>query len=245
MKGKDNMNDLVPVIQNNISMREVANLFSLSKLFKDTETEAKAYVKIMAGKELGLGPFASMRLVQVIQGQIQLSGHGIATLIDAHPEYDYQIEGDITAEKGCTISFYRGGKVGSPKALKRGTYSFGPVDAKKAGLDSQLNYKKFDRDMYFNRCLSSGYKKYIPGVTHGIAVYVEGELPPEENKPVPQVVDVVVECSSVPLLRDLLKIAGKDLDDIELQLGCRIDLSSEEQVGKVISMLKPVIEMKG
>lgn len=238
------MNDLVPTeepkalqITYGMTFQEVAKAFHLSRMFKDVATEAQAVVKIMAGKELGLGPFASMSLINVIQGKVVMSGHGIATLIDSSPDYDYSV--DQLDDKGCTITFSKKGK-------KRGTYSFGEKDAKAAGLLKD-NYVKYPRDMYFNRCISAGYKKFIPGVTLGQAIYVEGEIDPDPGaKKVPgETVEAefTVQATVTPFRDEMnrrLKDLGWDPAEATRRLGFDPQTMDEAGAKKVLEKLKVI-----
>jgi hypothetical protein len=214
------------VVRGDMGLAEVAQSFMMSRFFKDVTSRDQALVKIMAGKELGLGPFSSMNLINVIQGKVVMTGHGIASLIDNSRDYDYEV--DRLDDKGCTITFFKGTK-------KRGSFSFGEEDAKRAGLFKD-NYNKYPRDMYFNRAISAGYKKYIPGVTLGAAVYVEGELesapeptkaaaPRVESPGVKKEVEEEVAFEVVPAeigaFRDELRASG--LEPAEFARRARVD----------------------
>ena len=63
-----------------------------SGYFKDVTSKAQAIVKVMAGAELGLPPFASMTGIHIIQGKPVLGANVIATLVKNDPRYDYQIK---------------------------------------------------------------------------------------------------------------------------------------------------------
>lgn len=176
----------LPTIRDSKDPLVIAEMFHKARVWPDLASMAQAFVKIQAGKELGIAPFAAMNAFNIIKGKIVMSGNGIAALIDRHPDFDYSVL--QLDDKGCKIEFFRDG-------VLRGTYTFGEEDARKAGLLKGDNYQKYPRAMYFNRCLSAGYKAFIPGATMGIPVYSEGELEDDtasfERENIPPVVEVV------------------------------------------------------
>jgi hypothetical protein len=172
-------------------MKEVADIFVKSGLFADARDIPKAIVKIMAGKELGLDAFASMRSVDIIQGQCQVKPGCLAGLVKKSGKYNYRIK-SATAE-GCTIEFSEGGVV-------QGEVSFLKEDAERAGLINKDNYKKWASDMYFNRALARGVRRYCPDIIQG-PIYIEGEIIPEEvPAELPKInIDNVVTASDLPV----------------------------------------------
>lgn len=148
------------------TINTLAKTFFDSGLFGDTKNMSQALVKIMAGRELGMGPFESMRDINVIQGKVALTAAAISARIKASGKYDYRI---ITLENdGCEIEFTQEGKVLSPVS------SFNAADAKAAGLNSPM-YQKYPRNMYFARALTNGARWHCAEVFGG-AVYTPDEL---------------------------------------------------------------------
>ena len=164
--------------------KEYAEIFMESDLFKDTKELAKAKVKIIAGSEMGLKPFESMSGLDIIQGNITLSGNIQAAKIKENPRYDYKIvQSDSTI---CEIDFYEYGK-------KTGTsiYTFEEAknitfwdkkNGKNKSLTEKDTWKNYPSDMLFNRCISRGRKRYSPDVFGGIKVYDPEEL--NESEPI-------------------------------------------------------------
>lgn len=147
-----------------------------SGYFKDAKSEAQAVVKVMAGSELGLPPFASMTGIHIIQGKPTLGSNVIATLVKNDPRYDYRItKADKTA---CVLAWYENGE-------KVGTSEFTIAEAQDAGLTGKDNWKKYTSDMLFARAVSRGARRHAPGIFGGSVVYT-----PEEMG---VIVDVVVE----------------------------------------------------
>jgi hypothetical protein len=148
-------------------MNSIAKLFIESKLFKDVTSVAAAVVKIQAGQEVGIAPFAAMSGIYIIQGKVALGGGVIASRVKASTKYDYRVK--TMTDALCEIEFFETG-------VSIGVSSFSIDDAKKAGTQNMM---KFPRNMLFNRAMSNGVKWYCPDVFDG-PVYVEGELPVED-----------------------------------------------------------------
>ena len=145
----------------------IAKAMASSGFFQDSADASKAVVKILAGQEIGIGPFASMTGIHIIKGKPVMGANVVATIIENDPRYDYRV---IKLENdGCIIDFYQHGK-------KIGTTSFLEADAKAAGLFGKDNWKKFPRNMYFARAISNGARWYTPGVFGGAPVYTPDEF---------------------------------------------------------------------
>lgn len=159
------MNDLIQ-ISSPLPMNEIiaiANAFHASGLFKDSASAAAAIVKIQAGNEMGIPPFAAMSGLHIVQGKVMIGGHIIAAKIKASGKYDYKIV--KSNEDTCIIKFMQGKEV-------LGEMEFTKEKAAKAGTQ---NMAKWPEAMLFNRCISAGYKKFTPDVFL-IPVYVPGEI---------------------------------------------------------------------
>ena len=161
------MNKLA-VINSYADLANVAEAMAKSGYFEDSKSAAQAIVKIMAGQELGLGPFASMTGIHIIKGKPGLGANLIGTLIKNDFRYDYRvlrIEDDV-----CEIEFFE------QKALEwhsLGKSKFDKTDAAKAGTQ---NMGKFPRNMLYARAMTNGAKWYTPGIFGGAPVYTPEEL---------------------------------------------------------------------
>lgn len=153
----------------------IAKAFYESGMFTDIKSAAQAVVKIQAGQEIGIPPFASMSGIHIIQGKPTIGAGLIASRIKGSGKYDYQV--NEQTEKICSIDFYQGKKM-------IGNSTFTIEDAKKAGTK---NIDKFPRNMLFARAISNGVKWYTPDVFAG-PVYT-----PEEFDVVPKTEDVTHE----------------------------------------------------
>lgn len=144
-----------------------ARSMSASGFFQDSKSAAQAVVKILAGSELGFGPFASMTGVNIIQNKPVLAANLMAAAIKRNGKYNYRVVRHD--EKTCSIDFYEG-------AEKVGNSTFTMDDAAKAGVASKDNWKKYPRNMLFARALSNGQKWYAPDIFNGATVYTPDEM---------------------------------------------------------------------
>lgn len=177
---------------------EVAARFKESGLFPDLKSESQAFVKILAGQELGIGPMAAVAGLNVIQGKVTLSANLLATMVKKHPAYDYRVT-DHT-EKGCRIVFLQNGE-------QIGESVFTLEDAQRAGLRG-TNWTKYPKAMLFARALTQGVRWYCPDVTAGSPAYDPDEL---EQAATVETVDAVVPVKPVKDLDYL----GTLVDDYE------------------------------
>lgn len=124
--------------------------------------------KILAGREMGFGPFASVNGINIIQGKPAMGANLMAAAIKSSGRYDYRVR-EMT-DKVCRIEYFE--RVDG-KWESIGESSFTDVDARKAGTK---NMDKFARNMLFARAMSNGVRWYCPDIMCGNAVYVPEEL---------------------------------------------------------------------
>jgi len=149
-------------------VERAAKAMAASGFFTDTKQASQAIVKILAARELGLGPFAGMNGVNIIQGKPAFSANIMAACVKKSGRYNYRVT-EMT-DKNCTIEFmeYMAGKWNTS-----GVSSFTIEDAKKAGTK---NLDKFPRNMLFARAMSNGVRWYCPDVMSGSVAYTPEEL---------------------------------------------------------------------
>lgn len=158
---------------------ETEDVFQLGRVlfeshyFQDVQSAAQAIVKILRGRELGIGPIAALENINVIKGKTGLSAGLVAALIKRSGRYDYQVA--QLEDDGCQLVFFERGK-------EIGRSIFDEQNARAGGL-LDGNYKKFPRNMYFARALTNGARWYCPDVFGG-QVYT-----PEELHALPEPVD--------------------------------------------------------
>jgi hypothetical protein len=145
----------------------IGQAYASSGMFPDIRQQGQAIVKIMAGQEMGVAPFASMTGIHIIQGKAVIGANLMADRVKASGKYDYRVL--KLDDNGCELEFYQGGK-------PVGRSAFTEKDAKAAGLHGKDNWKKYARNMYFARALSNGQRWYAPDVFNGATVYTPDEL---------------------------------------------------------------------
>lgn len=143
---------------------KVATAMQKSMFFKDVTDVHKAIVKILAGREMGFGPFASMRGVYIIQGTPALAANLMAAAVKRSGRYNYHV--NQMTDAICEIEYFEDGK-------PSGISTFTADDARRAGTQ---NMGKFPRNMLFARAMSNGVRWYCPDVLGGSAVYTPEEL---------------------------------------------------------------------
>lgn len=185
-----------------------------SGFFSDVKQISQAVVKIQAGAELGLPPFASMTGIHIIKGKPVLGANVLATLVKNDPRYDYRVKKMDDTE--VVIHFYEGGEM-------VGESSFTIQDANKAGTQ---NTNKFPRNMLFARAISNGAKWYTPGIFGGMSVYTPEDFGLAVDEDGGMIEGQVVETSTelkpvVPLPDDelvIMETSARAAVDVETAL---------------------------
>jgi len=166
-------NEIVRAADVNVDeLKRIGSLMAQCGYFEKTgsieQQVAQMAVKVMAGREMGYGPFASVQGIHVIQGKPALSANTMAAAAKASARYDYRVRKmDATL---CEIEFFERTATGRESL---GVSSFSVQEARAAGVK---NMDKFPRNMLFARAMSNGVKWYCPDVFNGNAVYVPEEL---------------------------------------------------------------------
>lgn len=141
----------------------MAKQFAESGMFTDAKQIGQAFVKIQAGQEIGIPPFAAMSGIHIIQGKPTLGAGLIASAVKGSGKYDYRVK--ELNDKICSIDFLQKDEV-------LGNSTFTIEDAKKA---LTKNIDKFPKNMLFARAISNGVKWFCPDVFSG-PVYVPEEM---------------------------------------------------------------------
>jgi hypothetical protein len=94
----------MPLDLENLSLNQInfiGQTMAKSGMFPDVTDGAKALVKILAGKEIGVTPFQSMTNIHVIQGRPRWAPTLMAAKVKGSGKYDYRVM-DLTNET-CSI----------------------------------------------------------------------------------------------------------------------------------------------
>jgi hypothetical protein len=150
-----------------MSVMDLGNVLAKSGYFQDAKDAAQAVVKVLAGRELGFGPIASMTGFYIVKGHVSMSANLMGAAIKRSGKYNYRIiNHNATA---CAIEFFE--RTGD-KWESVGQSVFTIDDARKAGTQ---NLEKFPRNMLFARAISNGARWYCPDIFGG-PVYTPEEL---------------------------------------------------------------------
>lgn len=147
-------------------IRQWAQLFVDSGMFKDTRDVAKACVKLQAGQELGLPPFASMRGFDIVEGRAAPNAGLAAALINRSGRYSYTVL-EATPER-CVIDWFLSGQ-------RLGQTSFTIAEAQRAGLTGKAVWKSYPDDLCFARALMRGARRFCADLFLG-SIYTPEEL---------------------------------------------------------------------
>ncbi len=172
------------IIKSYSDVESVAKAMVASGFFNDATKISQAIVKIMAGAEIGIGPFGSMNGIHIIQGKPAFGANVMASKVKSSGRYNYRVT--EMSDTNCTIEFteyFNGAWQNS------GVSSFSLADAKKAGTK---NLDKFPRNMLFARAMSNGVRWFCPDVMNGSTVYTPEELGADVDQD-GNVIDDIVE----------------------------------------------------
>lgn len=158
-------------------IQRYARGFVMSGLFKTVGGDrglAQAFVKIQAGQELGIPPFAAMRGLNVMDGKVELAAGLMAALVK-RSDRDYVIV--ESTEETCTLEWMKREEGWRSPPMKLGSSTFTIAEAKRAGLvKAGSAWANYPSDMLFNRALSRGFRRFCPDLSAGAPIYIEGEV---------------------------------------------------------------------
>jgi hypothetical protein len=146
---------------------QLGKVLAESGFFADSRSASQAVVKVLAGREIGFGPVASMTGINIIQGRVSLSANIMAAAVKRSGRYNFRVR-EMT-EAVCKIEFF---ERNGDKWESIGVSAFTDTDARKAGTK---NMDKYPRNMLYARAMSNGVRWYCPDVTGG-PVYTPEEL---------------------------------------------------------------------
>ena len=134
----------------------------------------QAFTKIMAGRELGIEPYAAINGINIIQGKPELGVHLLAGVIKSSGKYNYKIIKSDDQE--CHLEYFENGE-------SIGNSVFNLEHAKKANLLHKDNWKKYTEEMLYARAMAKGARKYCPDLFIG-GVYVDDEISDSIQEPI-------------------------------------------------------------
>jgi len=160
-------------IRDDMSLGQLGDMLAKSGYFADARDAAQCVVKVLAGRELGFGPVASMTGVYIVKGKVSLSANLMAAAVRRSGRYTFKV--NTLTPTNCEIEFF---EVMGGKRESLGVSAFTLADAQKAGTQ---NLDKFARNMLYARAMSNGVKWFCPDVTGG-PIYTPEELGERVNE---------------------------------------------------------------
>jgi len=153
--------------QGDLAPLQLAEVFSRSGFFDDSRDAAKALVKIIAGKDLGMSPIQAMMDLHIVKGKIETSAKAVAKKFKDHPHYDYTVTESTT--ETCSVIVFKDGK-------ELGVVGFTIEEAKTANLiKPNSGWAAYPSDMLFARAITRAHRRYAPDL-FSLPVYFEGEV---------------------------------------------------------------------
>lgn len=147
--------------------KELAATLAASGYFDDSK-KTQAMTKVLAGREMGFGPVTSLKNIHFVDGGIEIGGQLIASKIRQSEKYDYRI--DEHTDEICTIT------ITDAQGEDIGSVTWDIERAENAGLTGKHNWKKYPRNMLFNRAISDARRFHCPDVME-TGPYTPGEIP--------------------------------------------------------------------
>jgi hypothetical protein len=209
-----------------------AGVAAASKLFlsKEITNPEKALAIIMIGREMGLGPAASIRGIYMINGMPSLSARVMASLIKQSGEWDYEtLKWD---NKGSEIQFLK--RVAGKWVPQTPTSSFTMEDAKLAGVLNRKDspWLHYPKNMCWARALSNGFGIFCPHLANGLPVYGVSDEETRTPANAPGAAGFAQAGSDIPDAEfEPLKLFP--VPEIKSEPGEKL---TEEQVGKLLAL---------
>jgi len=163
------------IAQVNVS-DELPAIFTLAKALTKAQGFLPSHLKnegeiaavVLAGRELGIPPMASIRGIKLVKGNVTL---------------DASLQLGCMMRAGCKVTWLDDGTGGTARLrLERPGQAaheqvFSMEMAQRAGLAGGDNWRKYPAAMLRARCVSAAGKAYCPDILAG--VYVPGEIDDE------------------------------------------------------------------
>ncbi len=165
---------------------QLGEVLAKSGYFTDARSASQAVVKVLAGRELGFAPLASMTGIHMIDGKPVIGAHLLASLIKRSGRYNFEI---IRSDReACELRFVekKGDKwesCGPPISLTFKEAVESGLAVSSDGRTLKRNWKVSADDMLFARCVSKGYRRYCADLSGGLLTYVPDELEPDQPGP--------------------------------------------------------------
>lgn len=128
---------------------------------------AQAIAIAMAGRELGLPPMASFRLLSIIEGKPVLAAEGLLGLVYKHVK-GARVDVIESTDQRAVVEAQRAGGAAA-------RFTFSMADAQRAGLARKDNWSKYPATMCRWRAIMNACRAIFPDATLGIVLPDEAE----------------------------------------------------------------------
>lgn len=204
-------------------------------------TKEEVFIRIAAGRELGLSAMQSLRQVYVIDGRPALDASLVVGLCLSSPLCEYF---DLV-ESGPDKATWKAKRVGRPEQ----SYTWTAKDSERAGLASRGTHTKYPSAMNRARAATSLARIVFPDVLGGFSSREEaesGELPHDPNELVGEVVHAATDspARNFEAEADILKerIASHPEGDEKKSLVAYLKIWTKEAPAEIV---KPVKDFYG
>lgn len=152
---------------------QLGEVLARSGFFKDGRDASQAVVKVLAGREIGIGPIASMAGIYIVEGKVSIGSNLMAAAVKRSGKYDYTVV-KLDNTQAVIMFWQKNPKTGDFAEL--GESSFSIAEAQAAGVAGKQVWKAYPRNMLFARAISNGVRWYCPDIFGGAPVYAPEEL---------------------------------------------------------------------
>ena len=241
-------------LENDLTLSQMAEKLVKSGFFSDVKDANQAIVKIQAGREMGIGPIASIRGIHVFPDGDGIEMHYslILAQIRSHPMYDYRIK--VHTKQEAVVEILRRFDDGWKSV---GTGSFTEQEAQEAGLLGKRNWNRYQKNMMLARAASNAQRAHAPDVFFG-PVYAQGEIPrggeteavDAEYTHVEDVPDTspeaeVAEVEEVPDDSRTESVSQAEVQDFAKRAKMRVVKATSQEVDEVLNSLHQEMQEQG
>ena len=156
----------------------IAKAIVAARVFKGkVTTEAEALLKIQKGREMGVGPIASLSSFYFLDREkmdstIAMSSQLMAALVKNSYDHRYIVD---KAEDTICVLIWQQKMDGKWEDLGKSCFTID--DAKRAGVyKSKGAWEKYPEEMCFWRALAKGFRRFTPHLAMGATVYTKEEI---------------------------------------------------------------------
>lgn len=126
---------------------------------------------VLVGRAIGVSEMESIHSLYLVNGQVAMTGKLMSALIH---RAGHQLRIEVKPKEVTATGFRR--DYVTHELTEVGSWTFGEVDAKRAGLDKKDTYKSYPHTMWMWRAVSNLCRVFFPDVISGMGAYVPEEI---------------------------------------------------------------------